>query len=154
MTVGIVDFDAISQAIVDRFSPANVTAPVGEETIKFSTDDLPDTITDEPCVLVYPPNVVITTSNIKSGIATFPVRFYIYKTTRTNKRNSALIRKWMNALYAQFDAAGDTYLQLPAYVTGSSISALRPGALRYWKDVFNGIEFTVDIPFQEAYATA
>src|SRR5689334_10908683 len=97
-----VDFNAIASALATRFSSANVTAPSGETNVRESTASLPDAISKEPTVLVFPPTSIELDfgASLRKGLVTYPVRFYIYR-VRDSKRNAVLINKWIGALYAQ-----------------------------------------------------
>ena len=143
-----VDFKAISQAIATRFSAANVTPPAGETNVQLSTEALPDTITNEPTVLVFPPTVEWRYgSGTRPGMASFPVRFYLYQ-VRDTSRNADLMLDWMTALYAQLE--GSVHLGLSSYVADSKITDVKAGAMDYAGVTYHGIEFTVDVRLSEA----
>jgi hypothetical protein len=144
-----VDFYAIAQALAVRFGPTVVSAPSGETNVTQSTAALPATITDEPVVLVYPPSSVTLnySAGTRSGIATYPVRFYIYK-VRDTPRNAALIDSWIGSLYAMLD--GQVHLGLSSYVTHAVVTNILVGPLSYGGVDFHGIELTVEVHVWEA----
>lgn len=146
-----VDFNAVAQAIAVRFSATNVTAPTGEQPVALATEALPGAIVDEPTLLVYPPtNISLEyTSGTRSGMAVFPVRFYIYK-IRDTGRNATLILKWLGALYAQLD--GQVHLGLPDYVTHAVVRGISAGELTYAGETYHGVELSVEVHFWEALA--
>lgn len=147
-----VDFDAIAVALAVRFSSTNVTAPSGETNVARSTSALPDAISDEPTVLVFPPSEVRFGygPSIRKGVATYPVRFYIYK-VRDNSRNATLLNKWIGALYAQLD--GQVHLGLSSYVTHAVVTHMAAGPLSYAGTEYHGIELTVDVHLGEGMTT-
>lgn len=143
-----VDFNAVAQAIAARFSAANVTAPSGETTVRFASEQLPQQIGPTPAVLVYPPEVELHYGpSTRSGSLTFPVRWYVYR-VKDQPRNATLILKWLGSLYAQLEA--QVHLGLSDYVAYGVISALTPGQLSYGGEDFEGIELTVTVPVYEA----
>lgn len=144
-----VDFNAIAVALAVRFAAAAVTAPAGEANIQESTSALPDTITDEPTVLVFPPSDITFGygPSLRKGVAEYPVRFYIYKVAST-ARNATLLNKWVSALYAQLD--GQVHLgQSAAGVTHAVITRIQAGPLSYAGIEFHGIELTVEVHLSE-----
>ncbi len=143
-----VDFNAIAEAVATRFTSTYVTAPSGEDTITQATSALPAAITDEPVILVFPPTSIELHygPGTRSGIATYPVRFYIYK-VRDLPRNTTLLNKWLGALYAQLD--GQVHLGLSSYVTHAVVTNIRVGPLTYSGTEFHGIELTVEVHIWE-----
>jgi hypothetical protein len=143
-----VDFDAIAVALAVRFGPTVVSAPSGETNVVQSTAALPDAITDEPTVLVFPPSSIQFSygPSIRKGVAFYPVRFYIYK-VRDTSRNSTLLNDWISALYAQLD--GQVHLGLSSYVDYGVVDEIMVGPLTYAGIEYHGLEFTVRVPFQE-----
>jgi hypothetical protein len=144
-----VDFNAIAVALAVRFGPTVVSAPSGETNVTQATSALPAAITDEPVVLVFPPTSVQLgyTTGTRSGVATYPVRFYIYK-VRDEPRNATLINKWIGALYAQLD--GQVHLGLSSYVTHAVVTGIQAGPLTYGGIEFHGIELTAEVHVWEA----
>jgi hypothetical protein len=147
------DFNAVANAIATRFSSANVTAPSGETNIRESTAALPDGITKEPVVLVYPPSSVELSygPSIRKAIVTYPVRFYIYK-IRDGKRNAVLINKWLTSLYDQL--TGQVHLGLASYVNHADVVGMAAGQFNYTANgpEFHGIELTVNVYLGEGLA--
>lgn len=142
------DFYVIAQAIATRFSSTNVTAPSGESNVAQSRADLPDAITDEPTVLVFPPEVDFSYGpSLRKAVATYPVRFYLWK-VRDNPRNAALQTNWLTALYAQLD--GQVHLGHSSYVDYAVVEGIVPGKLSYGDMEFYGIEFSVVVHISEA----
>lgn len=144
-----VDFNAIASAIATRFSSANVTAPSGETNVRLATASLPDAITFEPVVLVFPAEDIAFGygPSVRKGVAQYPVRFYIYK-IRDNKRNAVLLNKWQSALYAQLD--GQVHLgQGTAGVTHAVVRSIQTGPLTYAGSDYHGIELTVEVHLGE-----
>lgn len=146
------DFNAMASAIATRFSSTYVTAPSGEQNVRVSTASLPDAITVEPTVLVFPPETVEFSygPSLRTGVASFPVRFYIYR-ARDTKRNAVLLNKWVSALYQQLD--GQVHLGLSDYVAHADITAMGVGPLSYGEGEaavrFHGIELTVQVHLWE-----
>lgn len=143
-----VDFHAVAAAIATRFAAAAITPPTNESDIAQSTADLPSAITDEPIVLVFPPEVRLSFGpSVRKGLLEFPVRFYLYK-VRNNERNSELVLKWLTSLYAQLP---DTlaHLGLSTYVNSAVIRNLTPGMLVYAGTEYHGIELTVEVLVSE-----
>lgn len=142
------DFNAIALAIATRFSSTHVTAPSGETNVRTSTSALPDAITKEPTVLTYPPEVELSYGpSIRKAVASYPVRFYIYK-IRDGARNATLINKWLTSLYAQLD--GQVHLGLATYVTHAVVRNISAGILPYAGVDFHGIELTVEVHISES----
>lgn len=145
------DFDAIANAIAARFTAANVTPPTNETDIRESTAALPQAIRLEPTVLVFPPEPggieLSYMGGTLSGIATFPVRFYLWR-IRDNARNAALVNKWLGSLYPQL--IGQVHLGLSSYVTHAVIRDLGAARLTYANDEFEGIALTAEVHFWEA----
>lgn len=142
-----VSFYAIGQAIAVRFGPTVVTAPSGESNVAQSTAALPDAITDEPTVLVFPPEVEFSYGpSSRKAVATYPVRFYLWK-LRDNPRNAELQNNWISALYAQLD--GQVHLGLSSYVTHATVENILPGKLVYGDVEYYGIEFSVEVHIAE-----
>lgn len=143
-----VDFYAIGQAIAVRFAAAAVTPPSGEDDIAESTAALPDAITNEPTVLVFPPEIDFSYGpSVRKPVATYPVRFYLWK-VRDNSRNAALQTNWISALYAQLD--GQVHLGLSSYVNYAVVEGIVPGKLTYAGTEYYGIEFNVVVHVGEA----
>lgn len=144
-----VDFKAIADAIATQFSSTNVTAPSGETNIRLATASLPDAFNVEPAVLVFPPESVDFNfgPSLRTGLASYPVRFYIYK-FRDNKRNTVLLNKWLSALYAQLP---DTlaHLGLSSYVTSATTSHMAVGPMTYANSEYHGIEVTIQVRLGE-----
>lgn len=152
---GTFDYKAIADAIATRFSSANVTAPSGATNIRASTASLPDAITKEPTVLVFPVESAEFEyeSSTRTGTARYPVRFYIYR-VRDTKRNADLLNNWATALYGQLD--GKVQLGLSSYVTHAVVRNFAVGPLIYGEGDsavrFHGIEFAVDVHLAEGVA--
>lgn len=148
------DYKAIADAIATRFSSANVTAPSGATNVRVSTASLPDAITQEPTVLVFPVETADFEyeSSTRTGIARFPVRFYIYR-VRDTKRNADLLNNWATALYGQLD--GKVQLGL-AYVAYAVVKSFGVGPMTYGEGDsavrFHGIEFAVEVHLAEGVA--
>jgi hypothetical protein len=141
------DFNAIASAIATRFSSANVTAPSSETNVRASTSALPQAISVEPTVLVYPPEITLAyTAGTRHGVAEFPVRFYLQQ-IRDNGRNATLVNKWLGSLYAQLE--GQVHLGLSGYVAQAVVSAITPGDLTYGGITYLGLEFTVTVSLWE-----
>ncbi len=143
-----VDFNAIAVALATRFTSTYVTAPSGEDTVTQATSSLPAAITDEPVVLVFPPtNIEIHYGpSVRTAVATYPVRFYIYK-VRDLPRNTTLLNSWLGSLYAQLD--GQVHLGLSSYVTHAVVTGIHVGPMTYSGTEFHGIELTVDVHIWE-----
>jgi hypothetical protein len=141
------DIKAVADAIAVRFGPTVVTAPSGETNIRQSTASLPDAISEEPVVFVFPPALDFSYGpSLRKAVAIYPVRFYIYK-VRDNSRNTDLLNNWMTALYATLD--GSTHLGLSSYVNTATISDVTPGPLKYGNIEFHGLEWTVRVAMGE-----
>ena len=145
------DFNAIASAIATRFSSANVTPPAGLGNIRSATSALPQAIPSEPYVLVFPPEPggveMSYMSGTMTGTATFPVRFYLWK-TRDKGRNSVLINKWLSALYGQL--IGRVQLGLPSYVAYGVVRNLGAAQLTYAGEPYDGIALEVEVHIWEA----
>lgn len=152
--MSVFDFKAIADAVATRFSSTNVTAPSGATNVRVSTASLPDAITAEPTVLVFPVEQAEFEyeSSTRTGIARYPVRFYIYR-VRDTKRNADLLNNWATALYGQLD--GKVQLGL-AYVTHAVVRNFGAGPLTYGEGDsavrFHGIEFAVEVHLAEGVA--
>lgn len=152
---GTFDFKAIADAIATRFSSANVTAPSGATNVRVSSASLPDAITAEPTVLVFPVETADFDfeSSTRTGVARFPVRFYIYR-VRDTSRNAVLLNNWATVLYGQLD--GKVQLGLGSYVAYSVIKSFGVGPLTYGEGDsavrFHGIEFSVEVHLAEGIA--
>lgn len=146
-----VDFNAIATALATRFSSTNVTAPSGETNIRSSTSALPSQITLEPSVLVFPPEPggieYHYTAGTRSGIAIFPVRFYLFQ-IRDNGRNATLCLKWLGALYDQL--SGSVHLGLSSYVTHAVVSNMGVARLSYAGLEYEGVALDAAVHFWEA----
>lgn len=147
-----IDFDAIAAAVATRYLPAYVTPPTGQDNIAISTADLPDAITDEPTVLVFPPldpqwnhGPMVRKANVQ-----FPVRFYLWK-VRDNARNTKLLRLWSSVLATQID--GQVHLGLSSYVTWAAVDVgPNTGKYTYGGVEYFGVEFVVGVRVWEAVA--
>jgi len=141
------DFKAVGDAIAVRFGPTIVTAPSGETNIQQSTTSLPATISDEPVVFVFPPDINFEYGpGLRKGVAVYPVRFYIYK-VRNNERNTDLLNNWMTALYATLD--GQAHLGLSSTVNYAVMSNVQPGPLTYGGTEYHGLEWKVSVKLGE-----
>jgi hypothetical protein len=141
------DFKAVADAIAVRFGPTIVTAPSGETNIQQSTASLPDAISDEPTVLVFPPAVRFTFgTSLRKAVAEYPVRFYLYK-VRSHSRNTDLLNNWITALYATLDGQG--HLGLSGTVNYGWMTDVQPGPLEYNGTNYDGLEWTVKVNLGE-----
>lgn len=145
------DFNAIAQAIATRFSAANITPPSGEQDVRLATEALPQTVLLEPTVLVFPPEPggveFSYAASVRSGIAVYPVRFYLYK-VRDNARNATLLLKWLGSLYDQL--TGQVHLGLSSYVTHAVVRNIGVARMTYGGEEFDGIQLDVEVHFWEA----
>ena len=145
------DFKAVADAIAVRFGPTVITAPSGESNVAQSTAVLPAAITDEPTVLVFPPEIDFSYGpSLRKAYAVFPVRFYIYQ-VRSDERNATLLLNWMSALYATIGAASDgaAHLTLSSTVNMATMSNVQPGKLTYAGTEFDGLEWSVRVNLGE-----
>jgi hypothetical protein len=143
------DFDAINTALVARFAAAAITPPTGYDNVKIATGDLPTGMLPLPAVLVYPPE--------EGAFRGFPgkrdsthqiiVRFY-YNQTGDLERDSAALRKWLTVLVDQLKLS----TQLGGIVTKASIDSYRTGTFVYATLDYTGIELTVSVLVNEAWA--
>jgi len=144
------DAKAIGNAIASRYS--SVTPPAGESAIAFATASLPDEITNEPALIVYPPlpGSFSFGPGVRKGVIEFPVRFFLYKTGNA-KRNSDLLLSWASVLYSQ--VAGQIQLGLSSYVTWAEVNGFPAlGKIKYSDTEFYGVEFVVGVHVWEAVA--
>ena len=140
-------FYTVAQAIAVRFGPTVVSAPSGEDNIAQSTAALPDVISDEPTVLVFPPEVQFGYGpSLRKAVATYPVRFYLWN-VRDKPRNAALVMNWISALYASID--GQAHLGLSSYVNTATLGTVTPGTLTYGGTEFYGLELSVEVTLSE-----
>lgn len=145
-----IDFEDVAQAIVTRFSAANVTQPSGEDDVRLATEQLPNQIGPTPAMLVFPPIVSFSYGpSTRKATAVYPVRWYLYR-VKDQPRNASLILRWMASLYAQLE--GQVQLGLSSYVTHGVVSELTPGLLSYADEQFEGIETTVTVHMWEGLA--
>lgn len=141
------DFKACADAIAVRFGPTIVSAPAGETNIVQSTASLPDAISDEPVVFVFPPDIDFSYGpSIGKAVAVYPVRFFLYK-VRDSSRNTTLLLNWMSALYATLD--GQVHLGLSATVNRAVMTNVVPGELEYNGTKYVGLEWTVRVNLGE-----
>jgi hypothetical protein len=142
------DLTAVGNAIAVRFGPTIVSAPTNETNIRQSTASLPATIADEPVVFVFPPTLTFSYGpSLRNAAAAYPVRFYLYKSTRDTPYNSDLINKWMTALYATMD--GQAQLGLSSYVNMATMGDVTPGQLSYNGVDYHGLSWTVNVGLSE-----
>lgn len=142
-----VDFYAVAQAIATRFSSAVVTAPAGETNVQQSTAALPDVISDEPTVLVFPPDVHFSFGpSSRKGVVIYPVRLYLYK-VRDMPRNVALMNNWITQTYGVLD--GQVHLGLSSYVDYARVTDVVVGPLEYAGVEYHGVELTVEVHVSE-----
>ena len=146
------DFSAVAAAIAVRFGPTIVSAPSGETAITQSTSTLPDVISDDNVVLVFPPELDFNYGpSLRKALAIYPVRFFIYK-VGDNPRNSAKLYAWLNAFYATLDAG--THLTLSTYVQTAVLESAKVGELNYGGIAFYGIEFQVRVVLGEGLSAS
>jgi hypothetical protein len=147
------DVKAVADAIAVRFGPTVVTAPSGETNIQLATASLPEAITEEPTVLVFPPELDFSYGpSLRKASAIYPVRFYIYR-VRDTPRNATLLNNWITALYAALD--GSAHLGLSSYVNNAVLLNVTPGPLKYGEIEYHGLQLTVRVGLGEGFtATA
>lgn len=140
-----VDFKAIADAIALRFAAAVSTPPSGEDEVSRSTASLPDAISDDHTVLVFPAEVEFEyQASARKGVATYPVRFYLWK-LRDSPAQTERLNDWATALHTVLD--GQVHLGLSSYVNHAEIVRVEPGRLTYAGTEYQGIEFTVRVHF-------
>jgi hypothetical protein len=145
--MGSVDFDAIGVALAARFAAAQITAPTSEQTIRLATSEIPNQLNTFPAVVVFPPEVEMAyLGGIRSGVAVFPVGFYL-PNLRDRPRNARLLNKWLKSLYAQMDVA----IQFGgvAYVTWAEMFTTGTGQVTYADEPYEGIDLAVHVHFWE-----
>ena len=146
--MSLIDFKAMADAIAVRFGPTIVTAPSGETNIRQSTASLPAAVTDEPVVFVFPPTVTFSYGpSARKASAVYPVKFYLYKSTRDMPYNAELLNNWITALYATMD--GKTHLGLSTYVDTATMTAVTPGPITYNGTEFHGLSWDVTVGASE-----
>jgi len=140
-----VDFRATADAIATRYR-TSVTPPSGESAVSLATASLPDAVTEERTVLVFPVKEVefYYPPSARKGIATYPVRFYLYK-VRDTPRNTELLNDWLTALVPALD--GQIQLGLAGVVTRADVVHAEVGPLSYGGTEFHGIELSVAVGF-------
>ena len=145
------DFKAVADAIAVRFGPTIITQPTNETQIVLSTASLPDAISDEPTVLVFPATIDFSYGpSLRKARAVYPVNFYIYK-VRSTSYNADLLNKWMSSLYATIGAASDgaAHLTLSTYVNRATMGNVTPGPLTYGGTEYHGLQWTVIVNLGE-----
>lgn len=146
------DFNAITVALVARFTAAAVTQPAGYDDVKLATADLPEGLTALPAILVFPSEGEFApqgTGARRDSDSTFVVRFY-YNQAGDLERDSAALRKWLTVLVGQLDGA----VQLGGIVTSARVVTWRLDMLPYADQQYPGIELTVNVHVEEAVTVA
>lgn len=143
------DSYAIASAIATRFSAANVTPPSGQEDIKLSTPDLPDSLSLFPTVLVFPPQMddAAYYAHKANLNLTYPVVLFLSKADGTPRRAKA-VHDWITALLNQLDA--QLRLGLESYVSTATIENWNAGEWSYNGENYDGIRFQVLVHVNEA----
>ena len=144
------DVTAIASAIADRFAAAAITPPSGYKDPGTAVYLLPDAIASTPTAVVFPPEGEFSYAVQKrSGNLEFPVRWYIAETSDL-PRATAKMYAWAGTLLDQLQVAYD--LDLSPTVTLAVVSGIRFGRLEYADTEYTGIECTVRVHTEEAFA--
>jgi hypothetical protein len=142
------DFDAITLALVARFSPAQVTAPTGYDPITLATGDLPEGLVPTPCVLVYPNSGELRYfPGKRDATHDFTVRFY-FNQIGDLERDTVALRKWLTVLVDQLRVSS----QLAGIVTSARVIEWAIAVLPYGGVEYTGIELTVSIVTNEPWS--
>lgn len=151
------DYDAINTALVARFAPAQVTAPVGYRAIRTATGDLPGQMTPLPTVLVFPDHGTYDQKmgSKRDSTSVFIVRFY-YNQTGDAERDYVGLRKWLDVLSDQLRASvqlgGLTWSSgvRQGEVTRVKVDDWKIGILTYAGVQYSGIELNVSVVVNES----
>ena len=144
----------IATAIATRFAAAAVTPPTGQEDVKVSTADLPESIAVFPTILVLPPVMADATYNAsrsRSFDLTYPVVLLLSASDGTPRRAKA-VHDWATAIYGQI--GGQLQLGLSSYVAVAYVTGFQAGSVTYAGAQFDGIRFEVLVRINEAYTPA
>lgn len=145
--MGDIDIDAIANAIVTLYS--TVTPPSGQPSLTDVTADLPDAISNERTLLVFPPEEPEWAQgpSFRKTTLLIPIRFYLWK-VRDNPRTTRLLRNWNTVLYSQFDAS--VHLGLADYVHWARIVS-GPGTSRitYAGTEYSGLTYMAGVRVSE-----
>lgn len=144
------DFDAISGAIANRFSAAQVTPPGGETNIRSSTGDAPNQLSALPCVIIVPVGGGFTTGNgTRTGAHDFLARFYLGQAAQADfSRDIPRLRKWLTVLADQLR----TSVQLGGTVTAARLMTWKLGLMTYAGQDYSGLELGITVVTDEGWA--
>ena len=138
---------SIASSLASAFLSENMAAPSGERAIQSSAWLLPDSITQTPCVLVFPPTEDLTyPPSSRHSSMDWPVRLYLWSDADTYRRTDSLYL-WSDVVYDQLDSR--VHLALESVVTNSDIVGMRAGRIEYAGEMFHGIEFVVRTTAEE-----
>lgn len=144
------DFNAITNAIVARFAPAQVTPPAGLDNIRLSTGALPEQMTPLPTVLVFPESGEFdheSAAGKRDSRHEYVIRFYFGQTGNL-PRDTVALGKWLTVLVDQLKNS----TQLGGIVTLALVSGWSMGVFAYAGSDYTGIELTLTIVTNEAWA--
>lgn len=144
------DITAIASAIADRFAAAAITPPSGYTDPGTAVYQLPNAIASTPTAIVFPPEGEFSYAvHKRSGNLEFPVRWYIAETADLPRATKAMY-DWSGTLLDQLEAAFD--LDLSPTVTHAVVNGIRFGKLEYADQEYTGIELSVLVHLEEAFA--
>lgn len=147
------DFDAIAQALADRFDPGVTTpaAPAGLTDIRSSTADLPNAAPRCPAVLVFTDRGEFPGDGgghqTRIGVTTFRVQFLLRQGVDL-ARDESQLRRWLTVLVDRLKVS----VTLGGLVSRCAIIGWTLGIIRYAGKAFSGIELTVMAVTSEAWA--
>ena len=142
------DFDAINTALIARFAAAAITPPTGYDNVKISTGNLPEGMFPLPAVLVFPEGGDFTHyPGKRDSTHQYVVRFY-YNQNGDLERDTPALRKWATVLVDQLKIS----TQLGGAVTLAVVTHWAVGTYDYTPNQYTGIELTVSVVVNEAWA--
>ena len=137
------DLLGIADALAERYSAAELTAPSGLTTVRGSTARLPNNIPAMPFVGVFPPaGSSITYTGQRRMEHLFAVRFFFGESAGDLSRNLVALYRWWTVLADQTHAA--TKLGVAA-VMKALPESYTIGTFEYAGTSYDGIEFAVRV---------
>ena len=138
----------IATALAARFAPGALTPPSGETDIRSSTYLLPATITQTPCVLVFPPEETFAHSTRnRQSVQEWRVVFYLGQRGDTAPE--------MTRAYGWADVLADALVgqvhlgESADGVAYAVVAGMRTGSVTYASQDFLGIELGIAVHTSE-----